>query len=90
MAMLRHIVQLQRPAEEDIQPVVVRIRTEAVHLAVDTEPVVDTVIVAGIVVVPVSVLEQEQGMEWMLHYWWDTWIQQQAVERVQERQVTLD
>ena len=67
VVLLRRVVELRIPAEEDIQSLVVRIRMEAVHLAVDTEPVVDAVIVAGIVVVPevdmMSVLEQDMESE---------------------------
>ena len=78
--MLRRIVEFHIPAEVDMQPVVVRIctivRTEAIHLLVDTvELAVDTVTVIGIVEVQwvdrMSVQKQEQGMEWMLHHWWD-------------------
>ena len=69
VAVLQHIVEFRIPAAEDIQPVVVRIRTvfrtELVQLLVDTaELVVDIVMVVGIVEVlavdMVSALEQEE------------------------------
>ena len=79
VVVLRRVVEFRIPAEVDIQPVVVRIRTEAVRQAADTELVVDAVVVvvavAGIVAVQevdiVSVLEQdlEQDMEMELHLW---------------------
>ena len=86
------MVEFRIPSEVDIQPVVVHIGMvvciKAVHQPVDKEPVVDVVVVAGIVVVQdvdiVSVLKQKQkqelDMERELHLWWDTGLMQLRVQ----------